>query len=82
MQTSKKITKNGGITIPKVMRVESGIHPGVGVDVKQDGDSIIITPHVNVCRFCSSPQNVKSVMGIDICPDCAAKIHEAVISSD
>lgn len=79
---SKKITKSGAISIPKTMRLETGMHPGVGVDVEQNGDTITIKPHVPTCRFCGGVERVKSVMDIEICTDCAAKIHEAVLSDD
>ena len=79
---SKKITKSGSITIPRDMRTESGLHPGVGVDVECNGDTVTIKPHVPTCRFCGSVERVKGVMGIEICADCAAKIHEAVIKND
>ncbi len=78
--TSKKIAKSGSVMIPKEMRVEAGLYPGTGVDITQDGDTITVKPHVPVCRFCGGVENVRSVMGMEICTDCAAKIHEAVVS--
>ncbi len=76
---SKKINKNGSITLPKQVRSEVGIFAGNSVDIEMSDDSIRIRKHINTCRFCGSTENVKSVMGIDICTDCAAKIHKAVV---
>ena len=77
---SKKLSKSGAIVIPKEMRVDMGLHPGTGIDLTQDKDAIIIKPHVPICRFCGSVENVTSVLEIEICADCAAKIYEAVVT--
>lgn len=82
MDASKKIAKNGSITLPKKLRAEAGYFGGNAVDIIQDGDTVTIKPHVPVCRFCGAVDNVKTVLGINICTDCAHKIHEAVISDD
>lgn len=82
MEASKRIAKNGSITLPKKLRSEAGYFDGNAVDIMQDGDTVTITPHVPVCRFCGTADNVKAVLGINICTDCAHKIHEAVINND
>lgn len=79
---SKKITKNGSITLPKEMRTESGLLPGVGVDIEQNGDTVVIKPHVPTCRFCEGIERVTEVMGITVCSDCAAKIYEKAVNGN
>lgn len=79
MQTSKRITKSGGITIPRGMREETGIRPGVPVDVVADGEGIHIMKHVPVCRFCGSVDDVAAACGIKICRECAGKIGEVFV---
>lgn len=76
MQASKKITKGGGLTIPRGMRQETGILPGVPVDVTTDEDGIHIVKHVPTCHICGSVEDVKAIIGIDICRKCAEKIGE------
>ncbi len=76
---SKKINKNGSITLPKQVRSEVGIFAGNSVDIEMSDDGIRIRKHVSNCHFCGNTENVKNVMGIDICPDCAARIHKAVV---
>lgn len=78
MQTSKKITKSGGITIPRAVRQETGIFPGVPVDIITEADEIRIVKRVPVCYFCGSVDNVKGLNGKDICRSCAGKIAEVV----
>lgn len=82
MDASKKIAKNGSITLPKKLRTEAGYFGGNAVDITQEGDTVTIKPHVPVCRFCGGVEGVKAVLGINICPDCALKIHEAVVSNE
>lgn len=78
----KKISSTGSVNIPKDLRFDVGLHTGQGVKLEQDGENIIIKPIAKVCKFCGSTQNVKSVMGINICTDCGHKIHEAVMKND
>ncbi len=74
MQTSKKITKGGGITIPRVIRQETGILPGVPVDIKTDSFGIHISKHVPACFRCGTVDDVAEVLGLEICRECATII--------
>lgn len=76
MKLSKKVTRGGGITIPRGMRQETGILPGVPVDVMTDENGIHISKHVPACFSCGTVDNVKTVCGMEICRDCAEKIGE------
>lgn len=76
MQTSKKVTKRGSITIPRAARQETGIHPGVPVDVVTDGAGIHIRKRVPSCFHCGAVEDVKQACGIEICAGCAVKIME------
>ena len=76
MQAVKKVTRSGGITVPRGMRQETGILPGVPVDLVTDSEGIHIVKHVPACRFCGSVDGVKTVCGTEICQECAGKIAE------
>lgn len=76
MQTSKKITKGGGITIPRVIRQETGILPGVPVDIRTDSSGIHISKHVPACFHCGTVDGVAEVLGLEICRECAKTIKE------
>lgn len=80
--TSKKITKNGGFTIPKILRTEAGLFPGAAVDISRENDSLVIKPHVPTCRFCGSVENVRSVLNTEICHECAKKIAKECLNND
>ncbi|MEE1155693.1 MAG: AbrB/MazE/SpoVT family DNA-binding domain-containing protein [Acutalibacteraceae bacterium] len=79
---SKKINRNGSITLPKQLRTQAGLFAGNAVDIEHNGNEIIIRKHTKTCNFCGNAENVKTVMGIDICYGCATKIHRAVICDD
>lgn len=78
MLLSKKIAKSGSVTLPRSMRQETGIHPGVPVDIETRGDgTVTIRKRVPSCFHCGSVDDVAKVSGIEICRNCAEKIWEA-----
>lgn len=74
----KKLTSKNGITIPKDLREDVGLDAGMAVDVESRNGEIVIKKHAPICRFCGGIQSVKSVMGIEICPECASKLLQEV----
>lgn len=84
MEKSKKIQKNGSISIPKDMRFETGFHSGTAVDIRSDGEKIVITPHAAAYRFCASIEDIVFVddCKLHICKACAEKIIKAVKTDD
>lgn len=76
MTVSKKVTKSGAITLPRQIRQETGIFPGVPVDIEHDDDGVHIRKHVPTCHFCGSVDEVADACGIEICRVCAEKIME------
>ncbi len=74
---SKKLTSKCGVTIPKDIRAQVGWTPGMAVDIEEAGDhSVVIRPHVPVCRFCGAVDRVIEVSGISMCRDCAEALRE------
>lgn len=80
MVKHKKLTSKNGITIPKDLREDVGFYPGMAVDVESNNGEIVIRKHVPICKFCGDIDNVKTVMGIDICKSCATKLRQEVNS--
>lgn len=75
MITSKKICKNGSLTLPKQVRAEAGLFPGNAVDIETAADgSVTIKPVSPCCHFCGSPEQLIKVEKIMICKHCATKI--------
>jgi transcriptional pleiotropic regulator of transition state genes len=81
MSISKKIAKNGAITLPKKLRTEVGFFGGNAVDIEMADDGVKIKKHCPTCQMCGNVQNVVMVDGIEICADCAHKLHEAVMQN-
>lgn len=76
---SKKLTSKAGITIPKALRADLGWQPSMAVDLIQQTDgSLTIRPHIDLCRFCGTYEDVKKYKDVCLCPECAAKMKEAV----
>lgn len=75
----KKITKSGGITIPRDMREWTGLVPGVPINIEDDDEKIIIWKYAASCHFCGKVDDaeVREVLGMEICKSCAEKIMEA-----
>lgn len=72
---TKKITRSGGITLPRQVRQETGLLPGVPVDMAACQDGVFLSKHVPACFHCGSVEDVAQVLGIEICRTCAEKIR-------
>ena len=76
MIKQKKLTSKCGITIPKDLRAEAGIHPNEAVDMVYTGNGILIRKHTSTCFICSSPDNVIKYGHIELCADCAKHFNK------
>ena len=81
MDAKKKVNKSGGITLPRGIRQETGILPGIPVDIRTDEEGIHISKHVPTCHCCGTVDDVQKVWkagGLEICRNCAANIAEVI----
>lgn len=76
MDAKKKVNKSGGITLPRGIRQETGILPGIPVNIRTDEEGIRISKYVPTCHCCGTVDDVQTVCGIEICRNCAGKIAE------
>lgn len=76
---SKKLTSKAGITVPKALRADLGWQPGMAVDLSgtEDG-ALIIKPHIDLCRFCGTHENVHKYKDTCVCSACFEKMKEAI----
>lgn len=72
MKTSKRLSRNGSITIPKDMRLKLGWNTGMSLDISATPDGmLIVRKHHDTCRFCGTPLNLLRYKDLCICRNCA-----------
>ncbi|MCM1167911.1 MAG: AbrB/MazE/SpoVT family DNA-binding domain-containing protein, partial [Ruminococcus sp.] len=69
----KKLSKSRGVTIPKDIAAHLDFEAGMAVDLTAADGNLIISKHVNACRFCGGADNVKRFGDVYTCPVCAAR---------
>lgn len=79
----KKLNRSRGLTIPKDVAAYLDLDAGTAVDLTASGDGkLIITKHIDTCRFCGGAEKVKQFGGIYCCPLCAARLYEEVSADE
>ena len=71
---TKRIRKSGSIGIPVKYRRILNINADDAVDMKLEGDSVVITAHNPRCIFCNSYTNIKKIKGKMVCTMCVQDI--------
>lgn len=74
----KKISKTRSVTIPKDIAAHLDFDAGAAVDLTAAGGKLIITKHVDTCRFCGTAENVKKFGDVFVCRFCAVELLEEV----
>ena len=79
----KKLNKSRGLTIPRDMAAHLNFDAGTAVDLTASGDGkLIITRHIDTCRFCGGAEKVKQFGDIYCCPLCATKLYQEVTADE
>ena len=79
----KKLTKSRGLTIPRDMAAYLDLDAGTAVDLTASVDGkLIITRHIDTCRFCGGAEKVKQFGDIYCCPLCATKLYQEVTADE
>jgi len=82
MRVHKKINGKGGLTIPKDLRTELGLFAGQGVDLEVSDGKLLLSKHAKTCHFCGTPEDVDTLMGIDICQSCKERLKRKMEGQD
>lgn len=78
MTKFKRLSKARSITVPKDIAAHLDFDAGTAVDLTAADGKLIITKHVDTCRFCGGAENVKQFGGVFVCPLCAARLYKEV----
>ena len=75
----KRLSKARSLTLPRDLAalLDMGAGPAVDLTATQDG-KLVISEHVDTCRFCGGADNVKQFRGMVICPVCATALYTEV----
>lgn len=77
----KKVSKAGGVTIPSPLRHALNIPKGAAIEMTTTpDDEIIIKKHIPTCLCCGTADHVKTINGVELCPECAKRFIAEVDS--
>lgn len=74
----KKLSKSRGVTIPKDIAAHLDFGAGTAVDLTAADGKLIISKHIDTCRFCGGAENIKQFGDVFVCPVCAARLYKEV----
>lgn len=76
--TTRTVTTNGAILIPKSIRDDLGIKPGTCVELWRAGESSYLVNFIlpNKCALCGGTDNLVKLNGKAICEECLAAANE------
>lgn len=79
MEAYKTITKSGGITLPRQIRQELGMLPGVALELSStEAGELLLRKHTASCHLCGSADEVVTYKGLTLCRDCLAGFEQEV----
>lgn len=78
MTKFKRLSKSRSVTIPKDIAAHLDFEAGTALDLTAVDGKLIVTKHVDTCRFCGSAENVKPFEDIFVCRFCAGRLYEEV----
>ena len=74
----KRLSKSRGVTIPKDIAAHLDFGAGTAVDLTAADGKLIISKHVDTCRFCGGAENIKQFGDVFVCRVCAARLYMEV----
>lgn len=74
----KRLSKSRGVTIPKDIAAHLDFGAGTAVDLTAADGKLIISKHVDTCRFCGGAENIRQFGDVFVCPVCAARLYKEV----
>lgn len=79
MRAYKKITKSGSVTLPRQIRQELGMLPGVALELTAtENGELLMRKRTPSCRLCGSADHVVTHNGMTLCRGCLAAFDQEV----
>lgn len=82
MTKFKMISKARSVTIPKDIAAHLDFDAGTAVDLTAADGKLIVSKHVDTCRFCGTAESVKRFEDVFVCRFCAARLYEEVSGNE
>jgi len=73
----RKVDELGRVVIPIELRRTMNIHEKDALEIFVDGERIILEKYEPACIFCGNADNMRNIMGKNICTDCLSSIKSA-----
>jgi transcriptional pleiotropic regulator of transition state genes len=70
----RKVDELGRVVIPIELRRTMNIHEKDALEIFVDGERIILKKYEPACIFCGNADNMRNIMGKNICVDCLSTI--------
>lgn len=73
----RKVDQLGRIVLPKELRKTLGFEEGTPIEIFVNEDEVILRKYVKGCHCCGETENLVSVYGLDLCPNCLRAFNKA-----
>lgn len=70
----RKVDELGRVVIPIELRRTMNIHEKDALEIFVDGERIVLKKYEPACIFCGNADNMRNIMGKNICVDCLSTI--------
>ncbi len=70
----RKVDELGRVVIPIELRRTMNIQEKDALEIFVDGERIILKKYEPACIFCGNADNMRNIMGKNICTDCLGTI--------
>lgn len=73
----RNVDNLGRIVLPKELRKTLGFEEGTPIEIFVNEDEVILRKYIKGCHCCGETENLTSVYGLDLCPNCLKRINKA-----
>lgn len=71
----RRVDELGRIVIPKEMRTKLDIDEGTPIEIRMDGDTIVLKKDLPACIFCGADSEIIDFKGKKVCMACLSALR-------